>query len=111
MDLTVPQWIGRKFDYVMSLEVGEHISQESESVFINNIARHAKCGLVVSWAVKGQAGHHHINTQDNEYIIDQFSKIGFKFNENQTKQLRDSVISFPYFQNTLMAFGLPGNKC
>ncbi len=63
LDLSEPTWLGRTFDWVMSLEVGEHIPKEQESAYIGNIVRHAFRGVVMSWAVPGQAGHHHVNNQ------------------------------------------------
>ncbi len=63
LDLSEPTWLGRTFDWVMSLEVGEHIPKEQESAYVGNIVRHASRGVVLSWAVPGQGGHHHVNNQ------------------------------------------------
>jgi 2-polyprenyl-3-methyl-5-hydroxy-6-metoxy-1,4-benzoquinol methylase len=59
----------KKFDCVISLEVGEHIPQKSESVFINNLISHTKQYLILSWATPGQVGDAHVNEQDADYII------------------------------------------
>ena len=67
-DLSQPLSLGRKFDWVMSLEVGEHIPRQFEHTFISNIVNHATTGIVLSWAVVGQRGTGHINTRSNAHI-------------------------------------------
>ena len=47
LDLTIPQYGINASDYVLSLEVGEHIPREFEQIFLDNIARHAVKGTVV----------------------------------------------------------------
>ena len=34
-------WLGRRWDWVMSVEVGEHIARENEDYFLDNLVRHA----------------------------------------------------------------------
>ncbi|GAB6022250.1 hypothetical protein CHUAL_006382 [Chamberlinius hualienensis] len=41
LDLSEKQDLGIKFDWVFSLEVGEHIPQAFETVFIENLIRHS----------------------------------------------------------------------
>ena len=36
------------------LQVGEHIPPHLEAAFLGNLIRHARRGLVLSWAVPGQ---------------------------------------------------------
>lgn len=46
LELGTPVDLGRRFDWVMSIEVGEHIPVESEDVFMDNVIKHAcKGGL------------------------------------------------------------------
>ena len=41
-DLSASQlWLGRRWDWVMSLEVGEHIARQHENNFLDNLVRHA----------------------------------------------------------------------
>lgn len=37
-------------DWVMSLEVGEHLPRQYEGVFVDNLCGLAKVGVVISWA-------------------------------------------------------------
>lgn len=39
----------------MSLEVGEHIPKPYEHVFLGNLHENNECGVMLSWAVPGQA--------------------------------------------------------
>lgn len=42
------------YDYVMSIEVAEHIPQTFESIYLNNLIKCAKEGVVITWATIGQ---------------------------------------------------------
>jgi hypothetical protein len=52
LDLSKPVYLPPK-DWVLSLEVGEHIPATFEKVFIENLHRHNKKGIILSWAVEG----------------------------------------------------------
>lgn len=58
--------LGARYDWVLSLEVAEHLPRSMEPVFVFNLDRHAKEGVVLSWARKGQGGSHHVNEQNGE---------------------------------------------
>lgn len=103
MDLAMPQYLGQQWDWVMSTEVGEHIPAKYEATVIGNIVRHAKEGVILSWAVPGQHGHHHVNPLENRVVIDLMGRHGFSFDKALTTHLR-AAAQFPYFKNTLMAF-------
>ena len=65
LDLTEKHDLGRKYDWVQSLEVGEHIPPEKTATFVDNLARHAEKGIVISWAIIGQNGFYHVNNKAN----------------------------------------------
>merc|ERR1712232_875896 len=48
LDVEFHLW--RTFDWVMCLEVLEHIPSEFEQVALANLRRHARKGAVISWA-------------------------------------------------------------
>ena len=77
LDISIPVYGLRLYDWVISLEVGEHIPKQYEQIFLDNIARHADKGIVLSWAVPGQGGHGHVNNQPLEYIVQQLDNRGF----------------------------------
>jgi hypothetical protein len=87
----------------MSLEVGEHILDLYEDVFIGNLVRHADKGIVLSWAVNGQDGHHHVNTHDNDFIITRMREEGFIYDTIESSILQEKA-SIPWFKDTIMVF-------
>ena len=50
LDLSVPIYHLKQYDWVISLEVGEHIPAKFEHIYIDNLFRHAKEGVILSWA-------------------------------------------------------------
>jgi hypothetical protein len=84
MDLSQKTDLGRKFDYVQSFEVGEHIYSDLEENFIYNVVSHANKGIILSWSIVGQGGYMHVNNRDNGYVIEKIEKYGFKFNQQET---------------------------
>jgi hypothetical protein len=65
-------------DWVMSLEVGEHVPARFEGMFLRNLHRHNCKGVVLSWGVLGQNGLHHINNHSNDYIVRVFTELGYE---------------------------------
>jgi cyclopropane fatty-acyl-phospholipid synthase-like methyltransferase len=102
-DLSIPFTFYNKYDWVMSLEVGEHIPKKYEDNFIDNICNNCKTGLVLSWAVKGQGGSGHFNEQNNDYIKQKIIDRGF-YNDENCEELLRSDCSLSWFRNTLMVF-------
>ena len=103
LDLSVPKKFDEPFDWVMSLEVGEHLPQQFEDIFIQNLHNNNKYGIVLSWAVKGQCGHGHFNCQNNDYIKSKICKLGYANDiESENKLRQDSTLC--WFKNTIMVF-------
>jgi SAM-dependent methyltransferase len=95
--------LGRTFDWVISLEVGEHIPREFENNFFGNIERHAAKGAIISWAVEGQDGLGHVNCRNNDYVKTIMYTHGFRPIYTAERFLRNSI-SLSWFKNTIMAF-------
>ena len=104
LDLTKPFYLKKKFDAVMSLEVGEHIPAEFEVLFLDNICKHVRKTLIISWAIEGQGGSGHVNCKNNDYIIATVCERGFKYNEKHTNHLREAATNASWFGYTLMVF-------
>ena len=49
----------RRADWLMSLEVAEHIPNEHEGAVIRNLHAHNKRGLILSWGALSQPGVAH----------------------------------------------------
>ena len=105
LDLSQPVHLDA-VDWVMSLEVGEHLPKQYETTFIENLMRHAKKGIVLSWAVKGQGGTGHFNEQDNDYIKAIFAKQGYINDLGAETQLREKA-QCGWFARSLMVFRKP----
>lgn len=107
LDLTQKHNFG-PLDWVLSLEVGEHIPSQFESVFIENLDVHNKHGIILSWAVPGQGGDGHVNCKTNQEIISKISALGYTYDEEASVALRNSCAKYPHngwwFSQTLMVF-------
>jgi 2-polyprenyl-3-methyl-5-hydroxy-6-metoxy-1,4-benzoquinol methylase len=102
LDLSVRVQL-KPFDWVMSLEVGEHLPAEFEDIFIQNLHNNNKRGIVLSWAIKGQGGHGHFNEQDNSYIKSKICALGY-LNDTESENNMRNMSSLPWFKNTIMVF-------
>lgn len=103
LDLSVPKTFDEPFDWVMSLEVGEHLPKRFEDIFINNLHNNNKRGIVLSWAIKGQGGHGHFNEQNTDYIKSKICKLGYTNDIENENILRNNSTLF-WFKNTIMVF-------
>ena len=103
LDLSVPKIFDEPFDWVMSFEVGEHLPQQFEDIFIQNLHKNNKYGIALSWAIKGQGGIGHFNEQNNDYIKSKICNLGYINDIESENRLRKNV-SYRWFKNTIMVF-------
>jgi cyclopropane fatty-acyl-phospholipid synthase-like methyltransferase len=103
LDLSSPVDLQKHYDWVMSLEVGEHLPKQYEAIFIENLVRHVKDGLILSWAVKGQGGTGHFNEQNNDYIKQIFANMGW-YNDLEAENHLRELAAVHWFKNTVMVF-------
>jgi 2-polyprenyl-3-methyl-5-hydroxy-6-metoxy-1,4-benzoquinol methylase len=61
-DLTVPWSLGRRFDVVLCLEVGEHLDEACAATLVDSLVGHSNW-VLFSAACPGQPGQHHVNCQ------------------------------------------------
>jgi len=103
LDLSVPKKFDEPFDWVMSLEVGEHLPSQFEDIFILNLHNNNKYGIVLSWAVEDQGGYGHYNERNNDYIKSKICQLGYVNDIDSENNLRnDSTLK--WFKNTIMVF-------
>jgi hypothetical protein len=90
---------------VICLEVMEHIPHEYQANVLTNIQHLCNNNLIMSWAVRGQPGHGHINCLDNHEVVAELENLGFKHIEQPSNEAR-SVISTHanWFKNTILIF-------
>jgi len=103
LDLTLPQYWLARYDWVLSMEVLEHIRLQYETVVLDNIDRAAGHGAVLSWASPGQRGLHHVNNRPAEYLKTVMTRRGFRLDMTASQKLR-RVASLPWLKRNLMVF-------
>lgn len=103
LDLTLPQYGLPVYDWIISLEVAEHIPAKFESVYMDNIVRHAREGVVLSWARPGQGGFQHVNNKALEDVIKLFNSLGFYHDETASKTLQTGA-SVSWLKNNINVY-------
>ena len=101
-DLTRPIQINRQFDLVVSLEVAEHLPQQSAKIFIDSLS---KLGPVIlfSAAIPFQGGTDHLNEQWPDYWADYFKENGYEAIDCLRKKVwQDDKVEWWYGQNILV---------
>lgn len=75
-----------KVDFVHCQEVAEHIDEK----FIENFLASLACGriILITHAVPGQGGHHHVNEQPAQYWIDQLKRYSCELLQEDTCRIR-----------------------
>ena len=100
-DLTLQ--LGKKSaDWVLCLEVGEHIPQKHEDVLLHNVLDTARKGVIISWS--NNDGNGHVNRRPNEYVIEEMERRGFEHAPAVTKKLRAAVTRIHWYRETIMVF-------
>lgn len=103
LDLTLPQYWLPTYDWVICLEVLEHIPAEFENIVLDNIRRVAAEGAVISWAVPGQGGYNHINLQPSQHVEKVFALRGFERDDDKTAMLQNAA-SLKWLKNNVIVF-------
>ncbi|PVD27385.1 hypothetical protein C0Q70_12543 [Pomacea canaliculata] len=103
MDLTLPQFGLPVYDWIVSLEVAEHVPARFEVVLVDNLARHARKGIVLSWAHPGQDGFHHVNNKSPEDVKRLLDEAGFYLHDNDSLSLKKSS-TFSWFRENIFVF-------
>ena len=67
----------KKFDLAISLEVAEHLKEESAEIFVKTLTNLSDV-IVFSAAIPNQGGQNHLNEQEPFYWISKFENEGFK---------------------------------
>lgn len=86
MDLTLPLHFDRA-DWVVSLEVGEHIRPNFEGVVIRNLHAHNCRGIILSWAKRVQFGLGHVNNHDPSTLEAKFRALGYYVHSDLTNAI------------------------
>ena len=85
VDLTKDKVVS-SVDLVFCQELVEHIEEK----YLDNLLESLACGkfIVMTNALPGQGGHHHVNEQPTQYWIDHLSRKGYRVLEEDTTRVR-----------------------
>jgi len=78
--------MSKNVDFVWSVEFVEHVSSQYVDNFMSDISKGSYA--IITHAIPGQAGHHHVNCQHLEYWVDVFSRYGFSYDPEETQNVR-----------------------
>jgi len=96
----------RTFDWVLCLEVGEHIPAQFAEVLVANIKRHAKKGIVMSWSDDWE-GIGHVNCMSKGDFIDFITRAtGFQLDAAVTDRVA-AECEIDYIGRTVAVFRAP----
>lgn len=108
MDLTQPHAADERpcvgADWVMSLEVAEHIPVIHTNAYLRNVRCRARVGAVVSWGQPEQTGGRgHVNLKTEQEAIAAVEPWGFRVDWDLTKAAR-AAATLPHFTKTVVVY-------
>jgi SAM-dependent methyltransferase len=92
-----------KFDWVISIEVAEHVPPQYEDQLMLNFVNHARKGVIISWATPGQNGIGHFNEKTKADVKKLFQAHSFHFCDDLTEVLSRNVY-LGYIRRNLLVF-------
>ena len=108
MDLTQPHATDERpcvqGDWVLSLEVAEHIPVKYTDAYLRNVRCHARYGAVISWARPEQTGGlGHVNTKTEGEAIVAVEQWGFRVDWELTRGAR-AAATISHFEKTPVVY-------
>lgn len=91
------------YDWVLCLEVAEHIPMKHEAIFLDNLVRHAAHGIVLSWAVPESIGLGHVNGRRLSYVITALNQHGFAHDVEGSIRLQKAA-SMPHLKTNVQVY-------
>lgn len=77
---------GKLFDLGWSCEFLEHVEEKYSANYMNSFSRCKR--IIVTHALPGQGGHHHVNERDVNYWFHKFAEHGFLLDLKTTNEVR-----------------------
>ncbi|MCI9880225.1 MULTISPECIES: methyltransferase domain-containing protein [Methylobacterium] len=94
--------MGRRFDLAISLEVAEHIKNESSDIMVDNLTQHSDL-LLFGAAIPYQGGFRHINEMWQSWWADKFAERGYRYFDVVRPQIwHRNDVHYWYKQNALL---------
>ncbi len=104
LDLTLPIYHLPFYDWILCLEVIEHIPPDYEDIVIENLVRHAKYGVVLSWDRERKEGYNHVNGREQKYIDEKMGAHCFYNNRTMSNFLKNSTTSLVWLKLNINVF-------
>lgn len=89
-DLTLPLNLPVT-EWVISIEVGEHIPVEYEGMVVRNFHAHNCKGIILTWADLEQGGDGHVNNHSRNYLIESFKDLGYIVDHHSVDAFRGAL--------------------
>lgn len=94
--------LNKKYDLAISLEVAEHLHEESADVFIQNLTNSSDV-ILFSAAIPNQGGQNHVNEQWFDYWLLKFQKQGYEVLDIFREKLWNATdVNWWYKQNMFL---------
>ena len=94
------------YDWVMSLEVGEHLPTACLSNFLALLHHSNRRGIVLSWAVPGQPGVCHINGRTRQQVLAMANFLGYEADEAASSAARQAA-KLSWLKNNVLVLRRP----
>jgi SAM-dependent methyltransferase len=98
--------LNRRFDIVQTLEVAEHLSENSARGFIDSLVKHGDL-ILFSAAPKGQGGDDHVNEQNYDYWRRLFSYHGYRPIDYIRPLIADNKKVEPWYRYNIFLYSSP----
>lgn len=96
----------RTFEWVMCLEVGEHVPAPFSDTLMSNLKRHARKGLIMSWSDDWEGiGHVNCKSRD-EFVAYVQAQTGFVLDKAATEKVK-ATCEIDYIARTIAVFRNP----
>ena len=104
----------RAYDFVMSIELAEHVPREGEAALMHTLTAHVRRSIILSWAELGRDdGWHHTNCQSSQYTECAMGLVGFRRDNDLQQRLRASLElgnSLPWLRGSLSTWTRSGKQ-
>ena len=88
-------------NFVMSIEVAEHIEEEYVDIYVNNLTKHEAQHIFITATPPAQVGTSHVNCQLKEYWVEKIEKNGYNETSEYDERI-DKVVSCAGEENAII---------
>ena len=102
-DLTKETYV-MPVDLTLSVEVAEHIEEKHVDKYVKTLCNGKT--IVITHALPGQPGHHHVNCQSPQYWVSKLASYGYQLDRDNEywRQVAATEGHFTFFGETGLVF-------